>query len=1394
MASGTDVDGGSNADGTYPMGLQASQFSTANTNYNVAFEIVDGWLKISPLTGVTVTITGANNTTDYDGAFHTVTGYTATASSDLYNVNNSFTFTPAGGAHLENNVIAATRKDVGTTYMGLAPGQFNNTNPNFTQVSFVVNDGYQTINPLAGVTVTITGKTDTKPYDGAEHTVTGYTAEANTTLYDVDHDFTFSGTATASRTHVVEGTDTDGQTDMGLAQGQFSNTNTNFSNVSFVVIDGYQKITPITATVTITGANNTTDYDGDEHVVTGYTATANTTLYDVTSDFTFTPATDATLVNGVIAAKRTNAGTTNMGLKGSDAGTANQFANTNTDFSTVTFNVTDGYQTINPIDVTVTITGHNNTADYDGTAHTVTGYNVSISNPLYTVNDFSFTGSVSDSTATRTNVVESGDTDGKTDMGLTNTMFTNTNTNFNQVTFNVTDGYQKIDPIDVTVTIVGANSTLPYDGNEHNVSGYTAMANTALYDVEHDFIFTPAADAVYVNGVIAAKRTNAGTTYMGLKGTSAGTENQFANTNPNFGTVTFVVTDGYQTIDKINVTVTITGHNNTTTFNGEEHVVTGYDVDYSNALYTAADFTFTPATTATLVNGVIAAKRTLAGTTYMGLLPEQFTNTNTTNFDQVDFQVTDGFQTITALDEVVVTITGHNNTTAYDGAEHSVTGYDVSISNPLYTVNDFTFNGTAEATRTNAGTTNMGLKGTAAGAENQFTNTNTNFSNVNFVVIDGYQTINKINATVTIVGANNTTAYDGEAHTVTGYTATSSTNLYKVTGDNIDFTFNGTATASRTNVVEGSDNDGKTDMGLAASQFANTNPNFATVTFNVTDGYQVITPINAAVTIVGANNTAPYDGNEHSVSGYTVTNISTTLYTESDFTFSGTAAAARTNVVEGTDTDGKTDMGLTNTMFTNTNTNFNQVTFNVTDGYQTITPINVEVVITGHTDTKVYNGTEQSVTGYDVSIANTLYHVNDFTFSGDSTAKRKDVGTTNMNLKGTSAGTENQFANVNPNFGTVTFTVTDGWMTITPSDALVITLPSQREKEYDGSALNGSCTASPAYGTATPTMTYSIDGGSTFTSEIPTITDFGTLNVIARASCPNYSSVDSTFTLRITKRSVTLTSANLTKAYDGYSLVNGTTPLAVESGFVTGQGATYTFTASQTNVGFCNNTFEYTLNAGTKAANYEISKSYGTLTVTDNVNPLVIKSNSNTWKYNGEAHTFPSYTVTYNGNPVAHIDGDSTIFRLPTSDTLRITAPASVTHYTTGVSNTFTYTIEHQSFYTNIATDYGVIAIDKRTVTLTSATDSKTYDGTALTNSNVTVGGDGFADGEGATYNVTGSQLNAGSSANTFTYALNSGTLANDYNISTTNGTLTVNPVATLVTVTIRCGAHHDGL
>ena len=84
----------------------------------------------------------------------------------------------------------------------------------------------------------------------------------------------------------------------------------------------------------------------------------------------------------------------------------------------------------------------------------------------------------------------------------------------------------------------------------------------------------------------------------------------------------------------------------------------------------------------------------------------------------------------------------------------------------------------------------------------------------------------------------------------------------------------------------------------------------------------------------------------------------------------------------------------------------------------------------------------------------------------------------------------------------------------------------------------------------------------------------------------------------------------------------------------------------------------------------------------------------------------------------------------------------------------------------------GTLEVTKRTVTLTSADGEKVYDGNPLTNSNVTVGGDGFAEGEGATYTVTGTITDPGTAENTFSYTLNEGTLAGNYEITTTPGTL----------------------
>ena len=94
-----------------------------------------------------------------------------------------------------------------------------------------------------------------------------------------------------------------------------------------------------------------------------------------------------------------------------------------------------------------------------------------------------------------------------------------------------------------------------------------------------------------------------------------------------------------------------------------------------------------------------------------------------------------GTFTITNINEVIVRITGHHNTTLYDGVEHTVSGYDVvSISNPDYHEDDFFFDGTAVASRTDVGTTYMGLEG-------HFYNLKLGGYFVTFIVTDGYQTV-----------------------------------------------------------------------------------------------------------------------------------------------------------------------------------------------------------------------------------------------------------------------------------------------------------------------------------------------------------------------------------------------------------------------------------------------------------------------------------------------------------------------------------------------------------------------------------------------------------------------------------------------------------------------------
>ena len=450
--------------------------------------------------------------------------------------------------------------------------------------------------------------------------------------------------------------------------------------------------------------------------------------------------------------------------------------------------------TINQINATVTITGHNTTVNYDGKAHSADGFDFAADTTLYTAADFTFSGRAE---AVRTDA-------GTTNMELAASQFVNTNENFATVTFNVSDGFVKINPINVTVTITGHNVTANYDAKAHSAEGYDFAADSTLY-TEADFTFS---------GNAAAERTDAGKTDMGL------TAAQFSNTNPNFATVTFNVTDGFVKIDPIDVTVTITGHHTAVDYDGETHSADGYDFAADNALYTEADFTF---------SGRAEALRTNAGTTYMGLTASQFKNTNK-NFATVVFDVSDGFVKVNQIN-AVVTIKGHHTTADYDGNAYSAAGYDFAVDTALYTEADFIFSGNAAAERREAGTTKMGLNAA------QFENTNENFATVTFNVTDGYVTINPITAVVTITGHTNTAPYNGKAHIVSGYDASANTALYDVEKD---FAFTGSANAVQTDA-------GTAKMGLTSAQFKNTNQNFASVIFKVTDGYQKITRVDAVI-------------------------------------------------------------------------------------------------------------------------------------------------------------------------------------------------------------------------------------------------------------------------------------------------------------------------------------------------------------------------------------------------------------------------------------------------------------------------------------------------------------------------------------------------------------------
>ena len=543
-------------------------------------------------------------------------------------------------------------------------------------------------------------------------------------------------------------------------------------------------------------------------------------------------------------------------------------------------------------------------------------------------------------------------------------------------------------------------------------------------------------------------------------------------------------------------------------------------------------------------------------------------------------------------------------------------------------------------------------------------------------------------------------------------------------------------------------------------------------------GTLTITPVMDEVLVKIKGNTAnvTYDGTPHEVEGYVASSISNPLYTASYFTYNGDAKA------EGTDAATYT-MNLAETRFENTNTNFKNVRFEVVeDGQLVINPR--PVVLTSADLTKVYDGT--ALTNGDTPVKEEFGTEKAFPenegLEYDFTGSQTDVGK--------SANTFTYKPNTNTKLTNYEITKTEGTLEVTPvTDKVTVTIKGGKSsvtyngEEHTVSGYKVSDISNPLYTANDFTFSGNAEAKGT---------DAGLYKMGLKAA--DFANTSNNFTnvefvvadgqLEITKRPVMLTSANLIKVYDGTPLKNGDTPVKEEFGtedaFPKGEGVTYTFKGSQTNAGSSKNTFTYAWNEGTNKDNYTIYQVEGDLVVTpiDGIK-VTITGRKDTQTYDGKEHFVFGYDVTpsnalYNPKEDMQFNGTDVDMIAKGTDAGQYDIGLTAEHFT-NKSNNFTNV-------TFVVTD-GYVKITPRAVTLTSETAGKTYDGTALTKPVVTVGGDGFVEGQVKEIKATGSVTNAGSVANTITFTPDKETFKeSNYAITKNEGTLTIAKRSVLLT------------
>ena len=861
------------------------------------------------------------------------------------------------------------------------------------------------------------------------------------------------------------------------------------------------------------------------------------------------------------------------------------------------------------------------------------------------------------------------------------------------------------------ITVTANSAEFTYDGNEHMAEGFKTLE------------FTVDGNKYTVSGLSASvAKTDAGTYSNAITGTA-----KVVDASDNDVSDQFSVTTKSGSLVIKQASVHMKSASGEWVYDGNEHAKHEMESVTGFAKGEGATYSYTGA-----ITNAGTVQNTFTYTLNEGTKASNYT------FDDPEY----GILKVTPVsDEVTVTIKGNTATETYDGTEKAVRDYGFEASNGLYGAGDFVFTGAAVAKGTNVGTYKMGLD------KGQFSNTSANFSNVTFVVEDGWLKIEggQIDANaVTWTKQDVQKVYDGKPLSAFAARATdkhgNELNIeYSIDGET--WTFD-PAEISLTHFGSQKVLLRATGSNYTAGQYATSSENIAIK--------------KRPVTLTSASANKVYDGKPLTNDTVTSTPLGVGVGFLDGEGVTCNVTGSQTNV-------GESDNEFTYTFNEGTSKSDYLVTYEF--GKLIVTQDNTEVVvtITEHSGAFEYDGTEKTVSGYDFSASNELYKNTDFEFTGNDSVSATNVGTYDMELK-----SEN-FKNTNGNFSKVTFVVVDGQLTITPKSVdpeagkgmSVGKLPhvtyngeSQKQKPEvkDGNTL---LTEGTDY-----TLVYSKD-----------TTNVGTVTVAVEGK-GNYAG-EAEVTYEILKRQVTLESSSASKVYDGTPLTKHEAGVT-EGSMVDGESFVYEFTGIQTVAGESANSFIISAGDGTNLDNYEITKQEGTLKVEPKG---IVPGEDNGMKvtkpvdkvYNGKEQKFVPVVTDGEKVLVENVD-----YVVTYTDALDFEGDAAAKDDFTNVTSDIFVTVEGIGNYTGSLTQS--YQITPKPYTVTTVSGSKVYDGTPLEGASLEgnfVGG--LVNDDDATFVVTGTQTEVGASDNTYTLEFVDEQMAKNYKLVREDiGTLTV--------------------